>query len=212
MEIAEAIFPILAILTLGIATAVLSRMVKVNPIVGYLFLGMVVSAVHPEPLSAEGTVHLLAELGVVFLLFDIDLHFSTAHVRREASDIFGFGPLQVGASTILIGGCVWAFGLSPIAALVVGTTLALSSTAIVAGVIADHRQQNCPVALTAIAILDLSGCRGNIWPPVLPLSKSGYEIGSCRSRRDLDRRRFYSCNNPDAGRVIMIPPFMIHDR
>jgi CPA2 family monovalent cation:H+ antiporter-2 len=128
-------------------------MVKVNPIVGYLFLVMVVSAVRPELLSAGGTVHLLAELGVVFLLFDIGLHFSTAHVRREAGDIFGFGPLQVSASTILIAGCAWALGLSPIAALVVGTTLALSSTAIVARVIADRRQQNCPVALTAIAIL-----------------------------------------------------------
>ncbi|MBZ9856371.1 cation:proton antiporter [Mesorhizobium sp. CA13] len=153
MEIAEAICPILVILALGIATAVLSRMLKVNPIVGYLFLGMVVSAVRPELLSAGGTVHLLAELGVVFLLFDIGLHFSAAHVRREAGDIFGFGPLQVGASAILIGGCAWALGLSAIAALVVGTTLALSSTAIVAGVIADRRQQNCPVALTAIAIL-----------------------------------------------------------
>jgi Kef-type K+ transport system membrane component KefB len=128
VEIAEAIFPILVILALGIATAVVSRMVKVNPIVGYLFLGMVVSAVRPELLSAGGTVHLLAELGVVFLLFDIGLHFSTAHVRREAGDLFGFGPLQVGASTILISGCAWALGLSPVAALVVGTTLALSSS------------------------------------------------------------------------------------
>ena len=153
MEIAEAIFAVLLILTLGIATAVLSRMVKVNPIVDYLFLGTVVSAVGPELLSAGGTVHLLAELGVVFLLFDIGLHFSTTYVRREAGDIFGFGPLQVSASTILIAGRAWALGLSPIAALVVGTTLALSSTAIVAGVIADRRQQNCPVALTAIAIL-----------------------------------------------------------
>jgi len=153
VEIAQAIFPIMIILALGIATAVLSRVARVNPIVGYLFLGLVVSAVRPALLAAGGTVHLLAELGVVFLLFDIGLHFSTAHVRREASDIFGFGPLQIGASTILIGGCAWALGLSPIASFVVGATLALSSTAIVAGVIAERRQQNCPVALTATAIL-----------------------------------------------------------
>jgi hypothetical protein len=69
--------------------------------VGYLFLGMVVFAV-PELLSAGGTVHLLAELGVVFQLFDIGPHFSTAHVRHGAGDIFGFGSLQVSASTILI--------------------------------------------------------------------------------------------------------------
>src|SRR3546814_20052535 len=86
-------------------------MAKVSPIVGYLFLGIVVSAVRPELLSAGGTVHLLAELGVVFLLFDIGLHFSTAHVRRQAADIFGLGPLQVGASTIIFGGCAWALGL-----------------------------------------------------------------------------------------------------
>ncbi len=153
VEIAEAIFPVLVILALGIGTAVLSRMARVNPIVGYLVLGAVVSAVRPELLSAGGTVHLLAELGVVFLLFDIGLHFSTAHVRREAGDIFGFGPLQVGASSVLIGVLAWVLGLSPIAALVIGISLALSSTAIVAGVIADRRQQNCPVALTAIAIL-----------------------------------------------------------
>lgn len=153
MEIAEAVFPILVLLALGIAAAVLSRLAKVNPIVGYLFLGVAVSAVRPELLSSGGTVHLLAELGVVFLLFDIGMHFSTAHVRRQAADIFGFGPLQVSASTILIGGCAWALGLSPTAALLIGITLALSSTAIVAGVIADRRQQNCPVALTAIAIL-----------------------------------------------------------
>ena len=48
VEIAEAIFPVVVILTLGIATAVLSRMVKVDPIVGYLFLGMVVSSVPPR--------------------------------------------------------------------------------------------------------------------------------------------------------------------
>jgi CPA2 family monovalent cation:H+ antiporter-2 len=48
VEISEVIFPVLLMLTLGIATVVLSRMVKVNPIVGYPFLGMVVSAVRPE--------------------------------------------------------------------------------------------------------------------------------------------------------------------
>src|SRR3546814_7111342 len=122
-------------------------MSKVIPIVGYLCLGIVVSPVRPELLSAGGTVHLLAELGLVFLLFDIGLHFSTAHVRRQAAEIFGLGPLQVGASPILIGGCAWALGPSPIAALVLGITLALSSPAIVAGVISARRPHTRTLAL-----------------------------------------------------------------
>lgn len=153
MEIANSIVPLLILLTTGIVAAILSRLVHISPIVGYLILGAAVSAIRPELLSSGGTVHLLAELGVVFLLFDIGLHFSVAHVRQEAADIFGFGPLQVVASAVLLGTASWAFGSPPLIGFIVGATLALSSTAIVVGVIAERRQQNCPVALTATAIL-----------------------------------------------------------
>ena len=153
MDIANSILPVLIVLATGIIAAVASRLLLVSPIVGYLVLGAAFSAFRPDLLSAGGTVHLLAELGVVFLLFDIGLHFSIAHVRQEASNIFGFGPLQVAASALLLGFTAWAIGSPPIVALIVGLTLALSSTAIVVGVIAERRQQNCPVALTATAIL-----------------------------------------------------------
>ena len=153
MEIANSIVPVLILLATGIVAAILSRLARVSPILGYLILGAAVSATRPDLLSAGGTVHLLADLGVVFLLFDIGLHFSIAHVRQEAADIFGFGPLQVGGSALLLGGAAWATGSAPVTGFIIGATLALSSTAIVVGVIAERRQQNCPVALTATAIL-----------------------------------------------------------
>lgn len=153
MEIADSILPVLILLATGIAAAIASRLMRISPIVGYLLLGAAVSAIRPDLLAAGGTVHLLADLGVVFLLFDIGLHFSIAQVRQEASDIFGFGPLQVIASALLLGAGASAIGSPPIVSFVVGATLALSSTAIVVGVIAERRQQNCPVALTATAIL-----------------------------------------------------------
>ncbi|HYX19937.1 MAG TPA: cation:proton antiporter [Thermoanaerobaculia bacterium] len=153
MDIASSILPVLILLATGIVAAVLSRLVRVSPIVGYLVLGMAVSAIRPGLLAAGGTVHLLAELGVVFLLFDIGLHFSVSHVRDEAADIFGFGPLQTAASTLLLGAAAWGLGATPLVAFILGVTLASSSTPIVVGVIAQRRQQNCPVALTATAIL-----------------------------------------------------------
>jgi CPA2 family monovalent cation:H+ antiporter-2 len=153
MEIVDSILPVLILLATGIVAAILSRLIRISPIVGYLVLGTAVSAIRPDLLAAGGTVHLLAQLGVVFLLFDIGLHFSIAHVKQEAADIFGFGPLQVAASAFLLGISAWALGLSPVIGFMVGATIALSSTAIVVGVIAERRQQNCPVALTATAIL-----------------------------------------------------------
>lgn len=153
MDITSSIVPVLILLATGIAAAILSRLMRISPIVGYLILGTAVSAIRPDLLAEGGTVHLLAELGVVFLLFDIGLHFSIAHVREEAADIFGFGLLQVAASALLLGLTAWALGAALITSFIIGATLALSSTAIVVGVIAERRQQSCPVALTATAIL-----------------------------------------------------------
>src|SRR4029078_4237702 len=83
----------------------------------------------------------------------IGLHFSLGHIRTQARDIFGFGPVQVLGGTVGLGLVALAFGLSPGAALLVSATLPLSSTAVVAGLIAERHQQNCPVGLTATAIL-----------------------------------------------------------
>ena len=58
----------------------------------------------------------LAELGVVFLLFDIGLHFSLGHIREQARDIFGFGPVQVLAGTLALGLFGLLFGLPAVAA------------------------------------------------------------------------------------------------
>ena len=100
-------------------------------------------------------VQSLAELGVVFLLFDVGLHFSPRRVREQAADIFGFGPVQVAFGTLGLGGLALLLGLQPAPALLVGATLALSSTAVVACLIAERHQQNCPVGLTGTAILIL---------------------------------------------------------
>ena len=126
---------------------------RLSPIVGYLALGIGLGGSGVMLVSDSATVELLAELGVVFLLFDIGLHFSLAHIRSQAADIFGFGPVQVLAGTLGLGLIALLFGLPPLPAFLVGATLALSSTAVVARLIAERHQQNCPVGLTATAIL-----------------------------------------------------------
>ena len=151
--ILSALVPVITLLAFGVAAAVGARAAGLNPIVGYLLLGLGLGGVGMGVALDTATVATLAELGVVFLLFDIGLHFSLAHVREQAGDIFGFGPVQVLAGTAGIGAVALLFGLPPLAAALVGATLALSSTAVVAGLIAERHQQGCPVGLTATAIL-----------------------------------------------------------
>jgi CPA2 family monovalent cation:H+ antiporter-2 len=145
--------PVITLLGLGIITVVVSKRAGINPIVGYLLLGTLLSLSGPKFLGEGSTIETLSELGVVFLLFDIGLHFSFTRVQEQASNIFGFGPLQVLLGTIVLGGIARLFGLSAGASLLIGMTLALSSTAVVASLIAERHQHNCPVGVTAYAIL-----------------------------------------------------------
>ncbi|ACK51262.1 sodium/hydrogen exchanger [Methylocella silvestris BL2] len=147
----DSLLPVVLLLLFGVIAAVACRAARLSPIVGYLALGILLHASGVD--GASATIALLAELGVVFLLFDIGLHFSLNHLREQARDIFGFGPVQValGALGLGLGGLI--LGLAPLPAFLLGATLALSSTAVVAGLLAQRRQQNCPVGLTATAIL-----------------------------------------------------------
>jgi CPA2 family monovalent cation:H+ antiporter-2 len=151
--ILDALEPVILLLLLAIVAAMLSRGVGLSPIVGYLALGLGLRLFGFEAPTQGSTVAILAELGVVFLLFDIGLHFSIARIREQARDIFGFGPVQVLFGTLGLGGLALAAGLAPFAALFVGATLALSSTAVVARLIAERNQATCPVGLTATAVL-----------------------------------------------------------
>jgi CPA2 family monovalent cation:H+ antiporter-2 len=133
--------------------AVLSRWFRASPIVGYLLLGVLLNVLGLNLVESSQAVGILAQLGVVFLLFDIGLHFSLAHIRAQARDIFGFGPVQVILGTAGLALPAMVFGMSPFAAMLTGAILALSSTAVVARLVAERHQQNCPVGLTATAIL-----------------------------------------------------------
>lgn len=139
------------LLGLGIVAVAVARMLRVSPILGYLALGMVLNAAG-FPLGGA-VVGVLAEVGVALLLFETGLHFSIAHLRAHAGDIFGLGSLQTALAALALGSLAALVGMSPTAAVLIGTTLALSSTAVVARLIAERHQQGCPVGLTATSVL-----------------------------------------------------------
>src|ERR1700754_1321477 len=149
-----AIDPIILLLSLGVVAVVATRHIGLSPIIGYLAIGLALRAAGHTIFKNSTTIEVLSELGVVFLLFDIGLHFSFTSIREQAANIFGFGPLQVVLGTAVIGAGAYAFfGLPPASSLLVGATLALSSTAVVDRLIHERHQRNCPVGLTATAIL-----------------------------------------------------------
>lgn len=152
-EAHTALMPAIILLLAGILAITFMRKIRLSPIVGYLVVGIIIGPHALALIQESKTTHLLAELGVVFLLFDIGLHFTLSSIWEARRDIFGLGPLQIILCGIAFGLIFIAFGLSPEYAVILGGALALSSTAVVVQTIAERGQRNCPVGLTALAVL-----------------------------------------------------------
>lgn len=145
--------PAITLLGLGIGAALASRALRLNPIVGYIGLGLGLASLGLAKDFSGPLVAAMAEAGVMFLLFNLGLHFSLGRIRAEAGNIFGFGALQM----IVAGGAFSALlallGLPTAFAVIAGFGLGLSSTAVVIGVIRERDQEDCPVGRAAQAIL-----------------------------------------------------------
>lgn len=153
MEEVHTLAPVIGLLLIGILAITIMRRLKLSPIIGYLLAGILIGP-HAFGLIPENeTTHLLAELGVVFLLFDIGLHFSLSSIWEARRDILGLGPLQMLLCGLAFGGIAYAIGSNIETAIIVGGAFALSSTAVVVQTLSERRQRNCPVGLTGTAIL-----------------------------------------------------------
>src|SRR5438552_10107235 len=73
-------FPILINITVALLAAIigglLARRLKLPSMVGYMLAGVAIGPFTPGFIGDLFTIQQLAELGVIFLFFDVDLHFS----------------------------------------------------------------------------------------------------------------------------------------
>ena len=81
---------------------VLCRSLKLPPMLGYLFVGVVIGPNALAVAQDSDSVHHLGEFGVVFLMFVIGLEFNLAKLRAMRSHVFGLGLFQV-VLTVAIG-------------------------------------------------------------------------------------------------------------
>lgn len=152
-SVVATIQPAITLLGLGIGAALGARALRLNPIVGYIGLGLGLASLGMAPDFRGPVVAAMAEAGVMFLLFNLGLHFSLGRIRAEAGNIFGFGSLQMLVAGGAFAALFWAFGLPVMFAVIAGFGMGLSSTAVVIGLIRERGQEDCPVGRAAQSIL-----------------------------------------------------------
>jgi CPA2 family monovalent cation:H+ antiporter-2 len=151
----------------GILIPLLQRL-RINQVLGFLAVGALLGPFGLGRMAQEvhllglltfpnnANVAMLAELGVLFLMFMIGLELSAARLWAMRRWVFGTGSAQVLLCAALIGGATYALIDRRLdTALVLGLVLSLSSTAVVMQLLAESQRTASRVGQAAFAVLML---------------------------------------------------------
>jgi glutathione-regulated potassium-efflux system protein KefB len=133
MELNSFVLSAISLLTVAALAVALFKHLGQGSILGLLVAGIVVGPHSPGP---SVTAHVedvrnFTELGVVMLLFLIGLEMKPRRLWSLRREVFGMGSVQILVSGLLVAGYISLYDYSWRAALLMGLTLALSSTALV---------------------------------------------------------------------------------
>ena len=144
---------LLVLLAFSILIVAAFRRFELPPVLAYLAVGMLLGP-HALNLAAnDETTRLLAELGVVFLVFTLGLEFSLPRMLAMRWEVLGLGGAQVLITSIVMALGVWAVGAPPLVAVLIGGALAMSSTAIVIRQLGEQLETNSTHGRLAVGIL-----------------------------------------------------------
>ena len=116
----------------AVVTVPVAKRLGLGSVLGYLLAGVVIGPFGLGLVGTEGQdVMHFAEFGVVMMLFVIGLELEPSLLWRLRAPILGLGGLQVLVTSGAIAGVAVALGVEWRAAVAIGMTLSLSSTAIV---------------------------------------------------------------------------------
>ena len=122
-------------------------------VLGYLAAGVVLGPHVLGFVQDADRILNAAEIGVVMLLFVIGLELSPSRLMVMRRPVFGAGTVQVLISAVVLGGLLLLNHFSWKSALVIGTALALSSTAVGLQLLSEHKALNSDYGRLGFAIL-----------------------------------------------------------
>ena len=144
------------ILTYALALVLIVALarLRIPPVVALIATGAIAGPGGIRIVRTQEDVQLLAEVGIVLLLFTVGLDFSLGDFRRVWRRVVGAGVLQIGVTAAVVVGVVVAATDRPLPlAVFAGLFVALSSTAIVVKELSGRNQLDAPHGRLVVGIL-----------------------------------------------------------
>jgi len=149
----QIVIVLLAIFIASIFNIILKRF-DLPTAIGYIFTGLLVAQLFGITAETSKVLEHVAEIGIVFLMFTIGLEFSFDELKVMKREVFFYGLIQVASNAVLfalVGHLL--FDLPTKSAIIVGSALALSSTAIVLKILNETGDIHASYGRKALGIL-----------------------------------------------------------
>jgi len=143
------------VIVYGLAAVVVFFFRKLNQsnIVGFLITGILIGPFGFSLVNDTNSVHNLAEIGVMLLLFSLGLEFSFKKLMLIRKVVFGTGSVQVISTLLLVFAVAALSGMRLQVAVFFGFLAALSSTAIVVKMLFDRGETDTIHGKVSLGIL-----------------------------------------------------------
>jgi len=123
---------------LALAFGYIAARLRLPPLIGYLIAGILISPNTPGVVGDIQLANQLAELGVMFLMFGVGMHFSLNDLMQVRRIALPGAILQIAVATLLGVGVSMLWGWSFGSALVFGLSLSCASTVVLLKALGDR--------------------------------------------------------------------------
>ena len=144
---------IVIVLAASVLIIPLSQKLRLPAVVGFLLTGVVIGPGGLSLVKHPESVDVLAEVGVVMLLFTIGLEFEPARLKRIQRLFWAGGGLQVLLTSAVVMAGLALLKVPAREALFYGFLISLSSTAVVLKILADRAETDAPQGRIALGVL-----------------------------------------------------------
>lgn len=144
---------VVALFVVSVGMAYVCYRLKLAPVTGFLIAGVLIGPNALALVKEQELVDMLAEIGVILLLFTIGLEFSLEKVARIRKAIVVGGGIQVLLTIGVVTGGLALVGVDWNVGIYTGCLVALSSTAIVLGLLSEKEETDAPHGKLSLAVL-----------------------------------------------------------
>ena len=131
VETAPLVLDVGAVLLVAATSGLVARKLGLPAIIGYLLTGLLVSPFTPGFVADSKQIAILADIGVVLLLFEVGIEIDLRRIRKHHGAIIWAAPLQVIMGAVIGTGIFLWMDLPLYGAALLALSIALSSSVVI---------------------------------------------------------------------------------